>query len=205
MRGEALVSVSSIYNPRLPPLIPSDSLVIFFFFFCPFSKDFFHFQTPSFWKNHFCVYLLCLPSSLPPLFLSLCLQPSPCVVLISDRQCSRSQHATENSSTKNSELKKKDRERRHWLTPLPRHLPFSFFDAFHLISLTSHLPLTKKERRKKKKHPFRVSVTESLLIFLDTFGYQLQKLSLTRREEDGKTFTALTCLSRIRQLQTGRN
>lgn len=106
VRGEALLSVSSIYKPHHRRRHPSFSL-------CLCGDSLLKISSPLF-KNHFCVYPLCLPLSLPSLpssslplsvCLSLSLPASLCVVLISDRHCSRSQRGTE-TAAQNSEAKR---------------------------------------------------------------------------------------------------
>lgn len=112
----------------------------------------------------FCLSLTVCPS-LPPCSL--------CVVLISDRFC----------SIPSVELKQQHKIQRKKENTLvnttPQTFPFFFFDVFHLISLIYHLPLTKSID----------SVSEPVCFFffcLDAFGWQLQKLSLTRKEKDGR-------------------
>lgn len=145
VRGEAMVSVSSIYKPPSRSLCV-DSLLLFL-------KISFTFRLPLF-KNHFCVYQLCLPLSLPPfpsfsLSLSASLSVFPlslCVVLISDRHCSRSQRGTETAA------QKKKKKENTLVNTTPQTFPFYLFDVFHLISLTSHLPLTKKTSIQSLSH-----------------------------------------------------
>lgn len=177
VRGEALVSVSSIYNPHPPAT--SHSLPVFLWWFsAAFFKSSFTFRLPLF-KNHFCVYLLCLPLSLPPFFLSLSL--SACLSISPLSLCSVNLWQTllpfsawnRNSSTKFWGEKRKHIGKHH-----SSDVSLFVFDVFHLISLTSHLPLTKTSIQS-------LSHWAPLLIFLYTFGWQLQKTSLTRREEDG--------------------
>lgn len=140
MKGEALVSVSSIYKSLSPHFTPHslclsvDSLLLL--------KIFFTFRLPHF-KKPFCVYLL---SSFTLPFFSFCLSLtvcpslppcSLCVVLISDRFC----------SIPSVELKQQHKIQRKKENTLvnttPQTFPFFLFDVFHLISLISHLPLTK--------------------------------------------------------------
>lgn len=146
VRGEALLSVSSIYKPHHHRRRhPSFSL-------CLCGDSLLKISSPLF-KNHFCVYPLCLPLSLPSLpssslplsvCLSLSLPASLCVVLISDRHCSRSQRGTE-TAAQNSEAKRLKKKKENTLVNTTPDIPLFFlFDVFHLISLTSHLPLTKK-------------------------------------------------------------
>lgn len=189
VKGEALVSVASIYNPP-PPLstphslcVSVDSLLLL--------KDFFHFQTPSFQKP-FCVYLLCRPLSLPSLSLSLLQSVSLALPLLS--LCSfnlwqtllRALCGTE-TAAQNSEEKGKHIGKHH----SPEVSVFSF-DAFHLISLTSHLPLTKSIDSESQSPSLSV---DFFFFCLYAFGWHLQKLSLTRREEDGRISAHLSRMS----------
>lgn len=107
---------------------------------------------------------------------------SPCVVLISDRHCSRSQRGTEAAAHdfRGRGGEKKGKKRKHIGKQHSPDVSLFFSDVF-LISLTSHPPLT-------TKHPFRVAVTEPLCwffcFFFFFFGWQLHKPSPTRGEEE---------------------
>lgn len=207
VRGEALVSVYSIYNPprrRHYPWFPSVSLGWFSVAFSKKKKKIsFTFKLPLFKKkNHFCVYQLCLPLSLPfflvsPLSLRLSL---PALSL-----CSVNLWQTllpfpawnQNSSTEILPKKKRKREKHIGKHHSPDISLFFFFDVFHLISLTSHLPLTKTSIHYR-------SHWASLLIFFMLLGGNFKKLSRTRRNRRNRgIFTALTCLSRLTQLDVG--
>ena len=74
MRGEALVSVCSIYNP--PPLLAPLVLSVLLVILCRFSKDFsFSFRLP---QTLLCLSAVFLHPSLPP---SLCLSLAVCLPL----------------------------------------------------------------------------------------------------------------------------
>lgn len=178
VRGEALVSVSSIYNPPHPPAT-HHSLCVSLVILCRFFKISFTFRFPLF-KNHFCVYLFCLRLSVPPSLLSLspslsaCLSLSPrslCVVLISDRHCSRSQRGTE-TAAQNSEEKRKHIGKHH--SP---DISLLFLDVFHLIF--SHLPLSIDKNIHSESQSLSLSVDFSSCFWVATSNDQ-------PNQEDGR-------------------
>lgn len=149
--------LSPLFITHSPPLSPFVSPQLSSLFWLPpFKKMTFVFVSSA-----------ALPPSLSPSL-------SLCVVLISDRHCSCSQWATETAAQKNM-------CKNTLVNTTPQTFPFfiSFLMSYHLISLTSHLPLTEEE------NPLRLSHRASLLILLSTFWWQLQKPELTRRENEG--------------------
>lgn len=159
VRGEALVSVFSIYNPPPP----------FTLYLCRFKKKIsFSFRLPLF-KNHFCVCLLRLSLSIPPyrsLSSSNCLPSlspgSPCVVLISDRHCSRSQRGTRKTAAQKFWRKKENALGKHHS---PRRSPFLFFFFFFDVFNFSHLPPS-IDKKKTSIHSQSVNLSVDIFMLL---------------------------------------